>query len=280
MGKKFVLNADDFGMTKEQNRAVLEGYNNGFLTSTSIVANGEAFSAAVNDILPECPNIGVGVHLNITHGKSLTNSPMLTDNNGNFNGGYLYFLLNSVKKEFLDEVEKEFRAQIEEVEKYADIDHLDSHNHIHAIPDIFKLTLKLAEEYNIPYIRLHKENFYFVKDFIKHLNYKYPFNLIKMLILNWFSEINKEHLKEYKVKTNDYIIGIKYSKMLDAISVEKGLQEIDDENSITEVIITPSYSEKIRNAHTTEFSLSIDKKLEDTINRLGFEITNYKKLTK
>jgi len=58
------------------------------------------------------------------------------------------------------------------------------------------------------------------------------------------------------------------------------LQEIDDENSITEVIITPSYSEKIRNAHTTEFSLSIDKKLEDTINRLGFEITNYKKLTK
>ena len=32
MGKKFVLNADDFGMTKEQNRAVLEGYNNGFLT--------------------------------------------------------------------------------------------------------------------------------------------------------------------------------------------------------------------------------------------------------
>ena len=53
--KKFILNADDFGMSKAFNRAVLEGYHNGFLTSASLCANGKAFNAAVNEIIPECP---------------------------------------------------------------------------------------------------------------------------------------------------------------------------------------------------------------------------------
>ena len=44
--KKFILNADDFGMSKAYNRAVLEGYESGILKSTSLTANGEAFEEA------------------------------------------------------------------------------------------------------------------------------------------------------------------------------------------------------------------------------------------
>ena len=35
VSKKFILNADDFGMSKAFNRAVLDGYHRGFLTSAS-----------------------------------------------------------------------------------------------------------------------------------------------------------------------------------------------------------------------------------------------------
>ena len=84
MSKKFILNADDFGMSKAFNRAVLEGYNNGFLSSASLCANGKAFNAAVNEILPECPDLGLGVHLNIIEGKALTKADMLTDKKGKF----------------------------------------------------------------------------------------------------------------------------------------------------------------------------------------------------
>ena len=77
--KKFILNADDFGMSKAFNRAVLDGYHNGFLTSASLCANGKAFNAAVNEIIPECPNLGLGVHLNIIEGRSLTKAPLLTN---------------------------------------------------------------------------------------------------------------------------------------------------------------------------------------------------------
>ena len=47
--KQFILNADDFGMSHDFNRAVLDGYNYGFLTSASICANGTAFDSAVQN---------------------------------------------------------------------------------------------------------------------------------------------------------------------------------------------------------------------------------------
>ena len=59
----------------------------------------------------------------------------------------------SFDKEFLIQVETEFRAQIEKTINQTKIHHLDSHVHTHAIPNIFKITLNLAKEYNIPYIR-------------------------------------------------------------------------------------------------------------------------------
>ena len=115
MTKKFILNADDFGMSQAFNKAVLKGNTEGILTSASICANGEAFEEAVNDIIPKCPNLSVGIHLNIIEGKSLTDVPMLTDKNGVFNNGYSAMILKSFNKEFLKQVEREFRAQIEKI---------------------------------------------------------------------------------------------------------------------------------------------------------------------
>ena len=48
--KKFILNADDFGMNQDFNRAVLEGYNFGFLRNASICANGEAAENAAHAV--------------------------------------------------------------------------------------------------------------------------------------------------------------------------------------------------------------------------------------
>ena len=138
ISKKFILNADDFGLSKYHNQAVLEGYNNGFLTSASLCANGEAFDSAVHNILPDCPNLGIAAHLNIMEGKSLTDCPLLTNDEGSFNIGYGYLILNQKKWELLEQIEQEFRAQIEKIkENDVEIDHLDSHDHSHAIPEIF-----------------------------------------------------------------------------------------------------------------------------------------------
>lgn len=274
--KKFILNADDFGMSKAFNRAVLEGYHNGFLTSASLCANGKAFNAAVNEIIPECPNLGIGIHLNIMEGRSLTKAPMLTNKRGKFNNSYLKLMLMSNDHQFLEQIEYEFRTQIETVMNYTKVDHIDSHVHTHAIPNIFKLTAKLAKEYKIPYIRTQHEEMYFVPSVKKHLNFKYPPNILKILLLNGFSKINKKTALEYGLKTNDYLLGVGYTGLMDSMTVEYGLKAIE-ENCLVEALIHPcNYAASRQNQHYREFLITQNKSLKDKINRLGFEITNYK----
>lgn len=277
--KKFILNADDFGMSVDFNRAVLFGYEKGILKSASICANGSAFDAAVNEILPECPELGIGVHLNIIEGKSITRCDLLTDANGVFNNGYLALILKSKDKKFRQQVENEFRAQIEKVLKHTKVDHIDSHVHSHAIPEIFKIVLKLAKEYNIPYIRTQHEHFYIDNRTSKYLNLKFPINIIKILLLNYFTFENKKALKETTIKTNDYILGVGYTGMMDCGTVEAGLEALPDKDIIAEALIHPcKFSSNIKNHHVDEFLITQSKELENNIFKLGFEITNYKML--
>lgn len=278
INKKFILNADDFGLTAYHNQAVLEGYNNGFLTSASLCANGDAFNSAIHDILPDCPNLGIAVHLNIMEGKSLTDCCLLTDSDSNFNIGYSYLLLNRNRKEILSQIENEFRAQIEKVINSTAIDHLDSHVHTHAIPEIFEITCKLAKEYGITYVRTQFEELYFIPNFAKHLNVNYPINLIKIALLQYFTKQNRITLDKHNLKTNDFILGVGYTGMMDSDAIKYGLQSIDEE-CIVEALIHPcKYNNSTKNSHTREFAITQNMNLKDSISRMGFDITNYKNL--
>lgn len=281
--KKFILNADDFGMSKAFNKAVLDGYNHGFLTSASLCANGEEFAAAVNEIIPECPNLGIGVHLNIIEGKSVQNAAktsMITDANGYFNCSYLKLMYLANQPQFLETVEKEFREQIEKVLKFTKVDHLDSHVHVHGIPQIFEITCKLAKEYGIKQVRTQFEHFYLVPDIKKHLNLKYPPNILKVLLLNHFTfHNNKKLIKEYGLQTNDYIIGVGYTGMMDENTVLSGISAVD-KDIVVEALIHPCHytdaKQNKNNQHYKEFLITQNKDLKYKIERLGFEITNYR----
>jgi len=283
MGKKFVLNADDFGMSEAYNRAVLEGYPVGILKSASLTANGEAFDEAVEKIIPACHDLGVGVHLNIIEGKSLLpDLDKLTDENGNFNNSYGQLLIKSLNfkdKSFLEQVEQEFRAQIEKVRNTGiQITHVDSHVHTHSIPAIFKIVCKLAKEYCIPQIRTQFEKPYIIPDLFIHLNKKYPINIIKIVLLEFFTIINRNNVKKYNLKTNDYLLGVGYTSMMNSLTVSYGLIALKDkDNIVTEALIHPCrYEDGTIDGHFTEYQITKNEKLLDKIKRLGFEIGNYK----
>ena len=267
-------------MSAAFNRAVLEGYQGGILKSASLVANGKAFDEAVNTIIPQCPDLGVGIHLNIIEGQSLCEDvSSLVDSEWNFNNSYGQLLLKSLNKKdssFLEQVEREFRVQIEKVMSKTPVSHIDSHVHVHSIPAIFDLVCRLAKEYGINQVRTQFEKPYIVPDIHKHLNLKYPVNLIKVALLNFFTVFNEATVHKYGLQTNDYIIGVTYTSMMDSLSVAYGLMAIKYKKVVAEALIHPCrYEDGTIDNHFTEYLITKNKKLKDKIEQLGYEITNY-----
>lgn len=280
MSKKFILNADDFGMSKALNKAVLEGYGEGILKSASLAANGEAFDEAIGFVIPKCPDLGVGIHLNIIEGKSLCSDvDTLTDSNGEFCNSYVQLLLKSYnpkEKEFFPQVEREFRRQIETVMAKTSVTHIDSHVHVHSIPPIFEIVCRLAKEYGIKQVRTQFERPYIIPALHKHLTIKYPVNLIKVILLNAFTMFNENAVHKWGLKTNDYLIGVSYTSMMDALCVSYGLMAVKYDNVTVEALIHPCrYEDGTIDNHFNEYLICKNKKLKDKIEKLGFEITNY-----
>ena len=278
--KKFILNADDFGMSKAYNRAVLEGYESGILKSTSLTANGEAFEEACEKVIPACPDLGVGIHLNIIEGKSLCSDlDQLTDNQGNFNNSFGALLLKSLNpnnKAFMEQIEKEFRAQIEKVISRTKVTHIDSHVHTHSIPKIFELTAKLAKEYGIKQIRTQFEKPYLMPDASRIFNRKYPINLVKVALLEFFTLINEKNVFKYGLTTNDYLLGVSFTSMMNSLAISYGLMAIKYDKVVAEALIHPCrYEDGTIDNHFEEFQITKNQKLKEKIEKLGFEITNY-----
>ena len=280
LSKKFILNADDFGISTDLNRAVLEAYKSGILKSVSLMANGMAFDNAIDEILPQCQGLGVGVHLNLIEGKSLRQDiTSLVDPEWKFKNTFLNLLFrvyNPREKDLMDEIEREFRLQIEKVLSKTPVTHIDSHVHIHAIPKIFDLVCRLAKEYGIKQVRTQFEKPYIIPDLHKHLTWKYPLNIIKSTVLGFFTLFNDLAIHKYGLKTNDYLIGITYTSMMDGLTVSYGLKPIKYKDVVVEALIHPRrYEDGTIDNHFDEFLLTKNKKLKAKIENLGFEITNY-----
>lgn len=290
--KYLVFSADDFGMNFAFNNAVQEGFLKGFLTSACICANGDAFDHAINEVFPACNGLGLGIHLNIVEGKTLrTRIPRtsaLYDSKGFYRFGFLSLLINSTSTRLLQEIEDDFRIQIEKILSYSYVDHINSHVHIHAIPAIFEIVCKLAEEYNIPFVRTQKEKVYAIPNISKHLNLWYPVNLVKVGLLNTCTNYNHNTLKKYNLRTNDYLIGVGYTGFMDVNTIEYGLKKVDKDDSITEILIHPCYfnsdkidilNNKYKKARTVEFLTTMDAGLLNKINIMGMQLTNFRELT-
>lgn len=157
---KIIINADDFGYTKANTEGIIEGYKKGIIKSTTALMN-MSYIEYGEKIAAGCSNLGIGVHLVLTLGKSLTENKTLTDKDGNF------FNRKEIINHKLDlqEICLEFKAQIE---RYIKIfghkpSHLDSHHGMHDYGNHYTVVKRLSEEYDLP-VRNHNQ-FHFVTEF-------------------------------------------------------------------------------------------------------------------
>ena len=61
---KLIVHGDDFGISERINDGILRAHCDGILTSSSIIANGEAFEHAAA-LARSTPSLDIGVHLTL-----------------------------------------------------------------------------------------------------------------------------------------------------------------------------------------------------------------------
>ncbi|CZT57232.1 hypothetical protein BN3661_01866 [Eubacteriaceae bacterium CHKCI005] len=145
---KLIINADDFGYSRGINFGILDAYQFGVVRSCSIMANMPAFDHAVQ-LAEDNPGLGIGVHLNLTCGKPLTDAGELTGPDGLFRKKDDLF--SSIGEVPCEVIEAEWETQIEKVKgSGVNPDHLDSHHHVHMLRPVLPTFLKLAGKYNLP----------------------------------------------------------------------------------------------------------------------------------
>lgn len=168
--KKLIVNADDFGLHPQINKGIIKGYQEGFITSTSLMLGAPAWEEAV-DLAKANPGLGIGIHLTLVGGVapvlSAAEVSSLLDADGVFLPDYgafaKRFYSGGVRR---SELEAELRAQLERALGCGvNITHVDSHQHTHVLPGINQLVIKLCNEYNIKRIRIPKEPWFFTGGF-------------------------------------------------------------------------------------------------------------------
>jgi hopanoid biosynthesis associated protein HpnK len=146
--KQLIVNADDLGLTPGVNRGVLRAFQDGIVTSASLLVTGSAFEDAVG-LARQNPGLDVGLHLALVEERSVLGRevlPTLVDEMGRFPSTSSEFF----RRAFLgrirwDEVEREIAAQIARFQKTGlRLSHLDSHQHLHMFPPIFQIVRRLT----------------------------------------------------------------------------------------------------------------------------------------
>lgn len=143
--RRLIINADDFGFTPDVNAGIVEAHRNGVLTSTTLMANGEAFDDAVR-LGRETPTLDIGCHLVLVQGRSLSTGALLP-------AGPKHLLLQLARRRI--DVYNELRMQIEKtLATGLRPTHLDTHKHTHLVPPVFRTVVRLAREFGISFVRL------------------------------------------------------------------------------------------------------------------------------
>ncbi|MFT0802727.1 chitin disaccharide deacetylase [Bacillus swezeyi] len=245
--KKLIINADDFGYSRGVNYGIIDAHQLGILTSATFMANMPGAGHAAR-LARESPELGVGVHLVLTCGRPLLQGHRtIVDARGNFRDLAFYkgaFTIDA------DEVYNEWRAQIEKFLAFGlEPDHLDSHHHINAYPEISDVFLTLANEYRLP---------------VRH-------------------NIETKMMTEKNVKTTDF-----FSPVLEgALKDEEAISSLFEEHDTVEVMTHPAYLDKELLAHSSytyprvdELEFLTDPDVVIRVNTLkDIELVSFRNLT-
>ena len=291
-----VMHADDLALQRCFNIGIFKAASEGVLTSTCVRANGIALKEALEEVIPACPDLGVGVHICLNEGSTVSPPsavPLLSGADGQFRcqgvKGFVRLACSGENREMREQVSREMRLQIETLLKKLTLDHLNGHWHIHAIPWIFDIAISLAEEYSIPFIRLPREPFH-----CSTLRFNWPAlsNFGHYINVSRWIRSLKIRLSRSKIRSNDYLYGLLHSSSMnddvtnDLILKHKGpgIIEFLFHPAFINGIIEPGYTSHYLRDYcndsnrTRELEALCSDRVRFGFESRGFRLTNYRNL--
>lgn len=270
--------ADDYGLCDNTSGHIQKCIDKGALNKVSVFPN---FDKIDLHKISENKNIRISLHINLVEGVCMANAgeiDLIADKNKNFKytfGGLFRLWLFHPKK-LEAQVYKEIKAQVlfwKSILPEGTPFCIDSHQHTHMIPAVFKALIKVLndEKIGLKYLRIPAEPLIpYIKTPSLYFTYN-PVNIIKQWLLKFLWLINKNKLKEQKVHTA-YFFGILFSGKMDEKRVRKilpGYIKLAQKNgSDIEVLFHPGYLDKNsfcfkdKNIAFKNFYLSENRKTE------------------
>ena len=242
--------ADDYGISKISNTRIEECLTNGVLNKISVLPNSDALDFK-RRLLGE--NVKLSLHLNLIEGYPFSKKEdvsLLISDKGIFKYSFigLFFLSifgnrSLLKKQLYNEIKMQIDFWKKEMGEETPI-LVDSHQHTHMIPLVFKTLMRVIKEENVEveYIRIPAEP---ILPYIKSpsLYFKFrPIGLIKQWLLKFLKFVNRKELKKANIKSALFM-GIMFSGQLTEDKINKLLPYYKKQNENIEIAFHPGYLE-------------------------------------
>ena len=242
--------ADDYGISSQSNTRIEECLKNGVLNKISVLPNSDALDFK-RRLLGE--NVKLSLHLNLIEGYPLSKKEdvsLIVSDKGFFKYSFigLFFLSifgnrSLLEKQLYNEIKMQIDFWKKEMGEETPI-LVDSHQHTHMIPLVFKTLMRVIKEENVEveYIRIPAEP---ILPYIKSpsLYFKFrPIGLIKQWLLKFLKFVNRKELKKANIKSALFM-GIMFSGQLSEDKINKLLPYYKKQNENIEIAFHPGYLE-------------------------------------
>ena len=264
--KRLIVNADDFGFTRDVNSGIVEAHRRGILTATTLMANGAAFDDAVR-LSRECPALDIGCHLVLVGGESLLEPGRKFPRSV----GEMLRAVGSRRLRPYDEL----RAQVLKIlDAGVRPSHFDTHKHTHLFPPVLDAVARLAEEFKVRWVRR-------------------PFDLpltpagtplsVRVVSRGLGVVRSRFHrvLASHGCRTTDHFAGFQMTGRLDANSVVSLLRELPA--GLTEFMTHPGHHgpeleaarTRLKASRALELAALTSAEVRSALNEFGIQLTRY-----
>lgn len=244
--KYLIVNADDYNLTEDVSRGIIDASRKGIVTSTTVMVNIPGCDKNLNLLLNS--SISAGIHFNLTFGEPVCSDvPALVNKEGRFNRNF------QVEPEHISQIIREIDAQYN---RFIDFgikpSHFDSHHHVHTKHELKEIFFDFACEKNLP--------------------------------MRSRAGLHKDETSAQNIKTPDCFYENFYGEQASLSTMEYILKNLKD--GVNEIMCHPGYNshslEEISSYtcnREKELNILIDSDLLKLVDYLGIKLIGYNELS-